>query len=131
MTDEVLHAFTRVLLRFCSPQRAFTVVTRVGGLLPPHGDGADVRRARVRVSLRGTCLSRALAVAARAPDAEVVIGVTPQPGCRLFAHAWLELAGQPIDTSDVAGREIARIKRSGPSRVATRTVIGGSYRASL
>ena len=110
MTDEVLHGLTCILLRLCSPQRAHAIVSRVGALLPALDDRAAVRRAGMRIRNRGTCLSRALAVAARAPDADVVIGLVPPSGQRLLAHVWLELGGEPIDWSDVAGDEIARLR---------------------
>lgn len=115
MIDEALHAFARVLLRCCSPRRAYEILRRVGALLPPHVDRDGVVRASASMKRRGTCLSRALAVAARAPAAELVIAVTPFPNDRLFAHAWLELAGEPIAVSEVAGSEIARL---GNGRVA-------------
>src|ERR1700704_603630 len=107
MLDEAIHLFARILLRICSPARTYAVVTRVGALLPQHRTRTEVCYAANRVRRRGTCLSRALAVAARGPHVEMVIGVTPRIGDPLFAHAWLELAGEPIDPSDVAGHEIA------------------------
>ena len=60
-----------------------------------------------------------MAIAARAQDAEVVIGVDTRADEQLFAHAWLEIAGEPIDPSDVAGGVIARLqgaRRTSPSR---------------
>jgi hypothetical protein len=118
MIDEALHAFARVLLRCCSPRRAYEILRRVGALLPPHADRDGVLRASALIRRRGTCLSRALAVAARAPAAELVIAVTPRPNDRLLAHAWLELAGEPVAPSEVAGSEIARL---GNRRVAQST----------
>ncbi len=113
MTDELLHALTRLLLRCCSPRRAYAIVTHVGKLLPPLVDRSDLVIAGARVRRRGTCLSRALTLAARAPHAELVIGVAPRAGQALFAHAWLELGGEPIDRAEVAGVEIARLRRAG------------------
>jgi transglutaminase superfamily protein len=122
MTDRVLHALAFILLRVSSPQRAYAILTRVGAVLPPHADRSALLRANMRLRPRGTCLSRALAVAARAPNAELVIGVAPPAGRGLLAHAWLELSGEPIDPSDVAGDEIVRLRhhrvpKSGPPRV--------------
>jgi hypothetical protein len=54
-------------------------------------------------------LSRSLAIAARAPDAQVAIGVSPGLGQSTFAHAWVELNGQAIDPIDPAGEVIVRI----------------------
>ena len=113
MIDELFLVLTRIVLRLCPPLQAYAILTRLGALLPPHDDLSDVLRVRNRVRGRGSCLSRALAVAARAPQVDLVIGVTPRPNMPLFAHAWLELAGMPIDPSDVAGSEIARIRGTG------------------
>lgn len=114
MTDELLHVFARVVLRLCSPKRAFAIVRTVGGFLPPHIGRTNVLRAGARIRHRGTCLSRALTVAARAPGAELVIGVAPLAADSVFAHAWLELEGEPVDPTDVAGSEIARLSGSTP-----------------
>lgn len=110
MIDESLHALARLLLRLSSPQRAHGVLMSVGGLLHPHGDVFALLCAGERISRSGTCLSRALAVAARAPQVEVVIGVSQRRGERLRAHAWLEVSGEPLDRSDIPWAEIARIQ---------------------
>jgi len=110
MTDEVLHLVARILLRVCSPQRASTLMGNIGSVLPNHRNRFDLMRVSARIRNRGTCLSRALAVAARAPDATVAIGVTPLGAGRPFAHAWVELAGEAIDPLDVAGGVIARMR---------------------
>jgi hypothetical protein len=115
MIDDALHALARILLRLCSVPRAHAILGHVGALLPQRRTRAEVWRAAMRVR-SGTCLSRALAVVARAPDAEMVIGVAPRAGDPLFAHAWLEQAGEPIDPADVAGHEIARLRRGGAQR---------------
>jgi hypothetical protein len=119
MIDEALHVLSRIVVRFCSPERAHFIVTRLGALLPPHCDHASLMRASVCVRRRGTCFTRALALAARAPQADLVIGVAPRRDQPLFAHAWLELSGQPIDPLDVAGVEIARIGGGRPRREVT------------
>ena len=111
MTDEVIHLLARALLHVCSPRRAHAILTRVGQLLPQHRDRNDVIEAAHRLQKHGTCLSRALAVAARADQAELVIGISPRTIGRPFAHAWLELSGLPIDPSDAVGVEIARLGR--------------------
>jgi hypothetical protein len=111
MTDEMIHVVARLLLRAMAPLRAHAVLQAIGGLLPPrpsHGD--DVRRTAKKLARRGTCLSRALAISALAPDVDVVIGVLPpdQRGSGL-AHAWVEIRGKPLDAADIMGVEIARI----------------------
>jgi hypothetical protein len=111
IADETLHALARILLRICSPRRACAILAQVGALLPPYNERSDILRAALRVGGRGTCLSRALAVAARAPEAELVIGVAPRTSDRLLAHAWLELSGELIDPSDGAGLEMEQLCR--------------------
>ena len=108
MTDEALHACARLLLRICSPRRAHEILRCVGDCLPRHRHRSAVLRAGRRLRQRGTCLSRALAVVARVPEAQLVIGVLPNEGEGLRAHAWVELFGQAIDPSEVSGIEIAR-----------------------
>ncbi|MBV9947653.1 MAG: lasso peptide biosynthesis B2 protein [Myxococcales bacterium] len=116
MTDEAIHALARVLLRLCSPLRAHSLLVRAGALLPRRRGHVEILRAASRLRSRGTCLSRALALAARTPEADVVIGVMPQIARPIFAHAWLELHGEAIDPSDVAGSEIARLGPGRPPR---------------
>lgn len=113
MTDQALHAVAHILLRLCSPRRACLVLGHLGALLPSHHHPSDLLRARDRIGRKGTCLSRALALAARSPRAEVVIAVTPSAFGRISAHAWVELSHDPIDPSEVSGEVIARI---GPRR---------------
>lgn len=111
MTDELLHILARVLLRVCAPSRACLILGWTAALLPKRETRSDVRHAALRVRRTGgTCLSRAMTVAARSIDAEVIIGVMPAGPAPFFAHAWLEIARQPIDASDVMGHEIARVR---------------------
>jgi hypothetical protein len=98
------------LLRVCSPLRAHAVLVRVGAFLPELHTPGEARGAMQALGGRGTCLTRALAVAARAPAADVVIGVAPGGQAPLLAHAWVEMDGAPIDPSDVAGTVIARLR---------------------
>jgi len=111
MTDESLHLLARVLLRVCSLPNTYTTLIRLGALFPPHRDRNRLLRASDRVRGRGTCLTRALAVAARAPAADVVIGIPPREDDRFVAHAWLELGGEPVDPAEVTGPEIARLRK--------------------
>lgn len=112
LVDHSLHAVTRILLRVCSPALTHAIVTRIGRLLPPRDQPSEIARATTRLQGRGTCLTRALTLAARIPDAEVVIGVQPRRGQRLLAHAWLERRGAAIDPLDVTGSEIVRLSVS-------------------
>jgi hypothetical protein len=56
---------------------------------------------------RGTCLSRAMAVAARIPDATVVIGLDKSDSG--FAHAWVEVNGNPLMPSEARDHVMARL----------------------
>jgi hypothetical protein len=110
MVDEIVHVLARVLLRISSPVQTYRTLRRVGSVLPQRSSRAAVRGAAIRLSRRGTCLSRAMAIAARSPDVDIVIGLVPRNGAqRMLAHAWLELDGVPIDRGEVSGLEIARI----------------------
>jgi hypothetical protein len=110
LRDSSIHASAWILLRTFSPARTHALLLRIGAHLEPI-DTVDEARLVLRALLRhGTCLSRALAVAARTPTADVVIGVEPRKDAPLFAHAWVEMDGAPIDPSDVAGTVIARLR---------------------
>ncbi len=114
--DLALLALAQSLLRFLPPLRAHAVLLRVGALLPELRTADEVRRALSHISGHGTCLGRAMAVAARTPTADVVIGVdrhAPEESParrRLFAHAWIEMSGAPVDPLDAMGAPIARIR---------------------
>jgi hypothetical protein len=89
---------------------------RMGSFLPAIRTSEQARVALGTLSSHGTCLSRALAVAARTPSADVAIAVATDPRAPLFAHAWIEMDGAPIDPSDAVGSVIARLKGSGVAR---------------
>lgn len=106
----VLLVLARGLLRAARPLQAHAVMVRLGAWLPALHTPEDARLAARSLGRHGSCLSRALAVAARAPTADVVIGVEPRGAAPLFAHAWVEMDGAPIDPTDVAGVIIARLR---------------------
>lgn len=108
--DRALLMIARGLLRASRPLRAHAIMLRLGAWLPPLGSADEARRVARSLAGRGSCLSRALAVAARVPTADVVIGVEPRGAAPLFAHAWVEMNGAPIDPADVAGVVIARLR---------------------
>jgi hypothetical protein len=112
--DLALLVLAHGLLRVFPPLRAHALLLRVGRRLPEIRTPEEAREASARLGRLGSCLSRALTVAARTPTADVVIGVAPTAS-PLFAHAWLEMSGRPVDPSDVAGAAIARLRgpRSG------------------
>jgi hypothetical protein len=107
--DRAMLLGAQALLRVVAPPRALRVLRALGAGLPRLRSAAEMRTALTSVRGRGTCLSRSLAVAARAPEARVVIGVDPTGRECGFAHAWLEYQGFPLEPGDVAGRVIARM----------------------
>ena len=108
--DASLHAVAWVLLRTGPPARAHAILLRLGARLAPISDPSEALRLSQFLAPRGTCLSRSLAVAARTPTADVVIGVDPRKNAPFFAHAWVEMDGVPLDPADVAGTVIARLR---------------------
>jgi len=107
--DLAMLALARGLLTACAPPRAHALLLRIGARFPPIETPEEARRVSRFLARFGTCLTRSLAVAARAPTADVVIGVAPRKDAPLFAHAWVEMNGVPIDPADVAGTVIARL----------------------
>jgi hypothetical protein len=99
----------RGLLAACPPARAHAVLLRIGARFPPIETADEARRTLRFLARYGTCLTRSLAVAARIPRADVVIGVAPRKDAPLFAHAWVEMDGMAVDPADVAGAIIARL----------------------
>jgi len=97
-----LHWVARLALRVRPPLQAKALVDRVASALPIR-DGADEARAAVRSLFpAGSCLSRALAVAAVVADAQVVIGVDPWSAARISAHAWIEIGPVRVDTQPLS-----------------------------
>jgi hypothetical protein len=115
LRDLALLVSAQALLRACRPLRAHAILVRIGAWLPSIQTPNEALRMARGFGHHGTCLSRSLAVAARAPTADVVIAVEPKQDAPLFAHAWVEMDGAPIDPADVAGQMIARIR--GPRSV--------------
>jgi hypothetical protein len=111
LATRFLHTVARVALRVGSPRRAKAWVGTVGLLFPSFSGKEEARAEALELRAAGTCLSRAIAIAARLPDAKVVIGVDPsvETALPLFAHAWVEIGGIPLVPSDAQGHEIARL----------------------
>ncbi len=95
-----VHWLARIALRVQTPLRAKRTVESLAHLLPPIRGVSGARRAAETLQGRGSCLSRALAIGARLPGSEIVIGVDPRASTRLRAHAWVELDGSAIDPTD-------------------------------
>jgi hypothetical protein len=122
----LVHWVARGALRLQAPLSAKVTVDRIARRLPPLGR-SDAQTAMEEIARSGSCLSRALAVGARLPGAEVVIGLDTQLSARPAGHAWIELDGSRIDagtTSMFLGEEIGRLPRT-----AARNDRRGSYRA--
>jgi hypothetical protein len=104
---DLLHIAARIAIRVWPPVTAKRRIDAVGSLLRP----VDVEEAS-RIADRlvgGTCLSRAITIAARMPGAEVVVGAKPVPWAPFSAHAWVERGGSCIGRSE--GKvELARFK---------------------
>lgn len=109
--NHFLHAAAWGLLRILPPKSAFRWTSRLGRILPVVDGENDGRRIADAIEARGTCLSRALTVAARLRDSEVVIGVESRslsPRVPFTAHAWVELNGIALRHEDVREGEILR-----------------------
>jgi hypothetical protein len=93
-----LHMLARVALRVRRPLQAKALVDRIAGRFPPLRSVESARDAARALFPSGSCLSRALTIAAALPGAEVVIGVDAWSAARVAAHAWLEIDGVSVDT---------------------------------
>jgi hypothetical protein len=96
--NRILHVAARVAVRLQRPLRAKRTVDALGSLLTPLGSDAEAQAMANELRDAGSCLTRALTVAARLPGAEVVIGAPPTRGGPLAAHAWVERSGVRIET---------------------------------
>jgi hypothetical protein len=93
-----LHWVARVALRRSQLLRAKAIVDRCALFCGRLHDVDEVRTAVRTLVPSGSCLSRALTIAAMAPEAQIVIGVDAWSSARLSAHAWLEIDGLAVDT---------------------------------
>jgi hypothetical protein len=108
-----IHLMVRAALRLTSAPRALRYVSRFARRLRPLEDLQQARRFQRALGRSGSCLSRALAVAARVPGAEVVIGVDPWGSSTTRAHAWVELDGERVDAGSIDSfgfGEMARLR---------------------
>jgi hypothetical protein len=108
MLDSSLLLLARSLLFVLPPQRVLALLRSLAARAPALRT-PEQARSHAKELRGGSCLARSLAVAARTPTAQIAIGVEPRGGARLFAHAWIEMDGQPIDPSEPAGEVIARL----------------------
>jgi hypothetical protein len=104
----LLHLAARLATRLWAPERAKWVTDAVGFCMPRLRSSIEAGAYLAELSGRGTCLTRALAVAARWPGAEVVIGGrTGEKGAGFSAHAWVENEG--VELGRDTNIEIARL----------------------
>ena len=107
--NHLLHVLAFVSLRVTTPLRAKRIAD-VAGRLFRSLSSEEALHVAARLEGHGTCLSRSLAVSARLPCSEVVIGGCVAPGQRFAAHAWVERDGEAISATHAQHQEIARIK---------------------
>ena len=93
-----LHLLTRLALRMRKPLQAKALVDRIGRRVLNLSNADEARAAMMELFPRGTCLSRAMTIAAGTPDAEVVIGIDVWSSARTTAHAWLQIGEVCVDT---------------------------------
>lgn len=109
IADAAFHRVVWLLLHVLPFRHARTAAARIGSLLPELHTVEEARALARSIAHRGTCLSRSMTIASRTPSASLVIGVQPRPGSPLFAHAWVEMDGKPLDATEPAGEVIARL----------------------
>ena len=102
VADNALNALAYLVLHVASPIRAGAWLKRAGWAYAPLGSIDEARKMKKRLGNRGTCLSRSIAVAARCPGSQVVIGVQPGNSVRasgrpVDAHAWVEIEGVALE----------------------------------
>jgi hypothetical protein len=110
LATRILHAVAVLAVRTRPPLAAKRIVDALGRALPALSLG-DAMRTAQELEGSGTCLTRALAIAARLPGSEVVIGSDgPSRGTRPFgAHAWVEREGTIVSATMPSRFEIARL----------------------
>jgi hypothetical protein len=113
-----LHWVARAALRLRPPLQAKALVDGVARFLPSLEGVEDARAAVRELFPSGSCLSRAMAIAAAVPSAEVVIGVGGWPSTPLSAHAWLQIGGVNVDASPGSRAELpTELARLPPRRL--------------
>jgi Transglutaminase-like superfamily len=112
LVDETgLHLVAWLSVRFRSPRTAKRIVDAAAAVIShPFPDREAARRAALRLSNVGTCLTRAMTIAARLPGSYVVIGRRFEKDAPFLAHAWVEQDGVALEPVDEGTVEIARIR---------------------
>jgi hypothetical protein len=107
-SSRAVHLIARVAIRVAPPVRAMALVATAARFAPRLRHDTAIR-ALDTLDGRGTCLSRALAVATRLDGAQVAIGVHYARSTSLRAHAWVVFNGAPLRRGDPDGDVIALI----------------------
>jgi len=106
LVSHSVHLIAHVFLSIFGPKRGFRHTRQFAKhmRLDPYG----ARHVAALLEPYGTCLTRAIAVAARLPNSTVVLGGMVEE--RLHAHAWVEVGGRPLRSWDSCGEPIARLE---------------------
>jgi hypothetical protein len=91
-----LHCVAWMAVRFLSPTSAKRAVDTVARLVPSFASEEEAEQGARALSAHGSCLTRAMTVAALLPGSEVAIGVDHSRSATLHAHAWVEVNGRPL-----------------------------------
>lgn len=114
----VAHALCYFAVKRVAPGRWPRFTGRLRPLVGLGRGEALAKRVAHWVAGRGTCLSRAMAVASCVEGATVVVGVRPGAdgeGRGRFdgAHAWVELDGRVVEPTEADGEALWRWRPSG------------------
>jgi hypothetical protein len=113
--DNVLHTLAFLALHAGSPKWARSWTRGVASFWPVIDSVEGAQAMTRRLGMRGTCLSRSLAVAARCPKSNVVIGVVRAGAANtsgvpsIHAHAWVEIDSVPLESMQVNWVEVGRL----------------------
>ena len=107
MTTYALHGAARFALHVQSPLAARRTVMKLAAGLRPFAGVDEARAAGQALSRKGTCLSRSLAIAARLPGSNVVIGVDVRRSSHMLGHAWVQLGSEIVFPAQPNGEAIA------------------------
>ncbi len=105
ITAHAAHLVARVTVALLPPAQALKVTAYFTRRM--RLDRISARHVSSVLEPWGTCLSRAVSIAARIPGAEIVLGGDTETGA-FTAHAWVEIDGRPLRSWDPQGRVLAR-----------------------
>lgn len=106
LTAHASHVVARIAVALLPPKAALRATASVVRGLPVGAEAA--RHIAGLLEPSGTCLTRAVAIAARLEGAQVALGHLRDAGGQPFGHAWVELDGRPLRSWDAHGEVLAR-----------------------